>query len=97
MGVYVDECSGRFRSIKYVELLYEPIYSADEHVLIGYEVIGFLLGGNSYKIKDFIYDETATADLRLELQHFFVEEALKASLEQLKESRAYFYRVIRTC
>lgn len=74
-----------FDQLDALELLYEPIYSADEHVLIGYEVIGFLLGGNSYKIKDFIYDETATADLRFELQHFFVEEALKASLEQLKD------------
>ncbi|HWL25189.1 MAG TPA: EAL-associated domain-containing protein [Ureibacillus sp.] len=72
-----------------LELLYEPIYSADEHVLVGYEVIGFELEGKQNKLNKFIYDETVPADLRLEFQNYIVEESLKASLEQLKDVSLY--------
>ncbi len=68
-----------------LELLYEPIYSADEHVLVGYEVIGFMHEGKMYKTNDFIYDETAPTDLRLEIQQYIVEKSIKATLEQLKD------------
>lgn len=68
-----------------LEILYEPIYSADEHVLVGYEVIGFEDEGNSYNINDFIYNETESPELRKELQLSIVEKSIKASLEQLKE------------
>ncbi|KGR76864.1 EAL domain-containing protein [Ureibacillus manganicus] len=72
-----------------LEILYEPIYSADEHVLVGYEVIGFILEGNLYKAKDLIYDDTIPAELRIELQHYIVEESIKASKEQLKDLSLY--------
>ncbi len=68
-----------------LEVLYEPIYSADEHVLVGYEVIGFSAEEKTYSINDFIYDETSPVDMRLEIQHFIVEKSIKAFIDQLKD------------
>lgn len=68
-----------------LEILYEPIYSADEHVLAGYEVIGFSIEGETVEINELIYDESVPADLRLEIQQYIVEQSLRASFEQLKD------------
>lgn len=69
-----------------IEIEFEPIYSADEHVLVAYEVIGQIANeGNSYKIVDYTYDESIPADLRIEIEHYVVEKAIKLAADQLRE------------
>ncbi|BDH63367.1 diguanylate phosphodiesterase [Lysinibacillus sp. PLM2] len=69
-----------------IEIEFEPIYSADEHVLVAYEVIGQISNeGKNYKIVDYTYDETIPADLRIEIEHYVVEKAINLAADQLRE------------
>ncbi|RKJ52509.1 EAL domain-containing protein, partial [Butyricicoccus sp. 1XD8-22] len=69
-----------------IEIEFEPIYSADEHVLVAYEVIGQIANeGKSYKIVNYTYDESIPADLRIEIEHYVVEKAIKLATDQLRE------------
>lgn len=73
-----------------VEVLFEPIYSADEHIITAYEVIGTLTSeGKTIDITDFLYDETVPADIRTEVEQNFIKKALTLAKEELKESQLY--------
>lgn len=69
--------------IDQMEILYEPIYSADEHIVVGYEVIGQIHDEEqTYTVETFTYEEDVPIELRIEIEHLLLENAIaKASVE----------------
>ena len=62
-----------------IEILYEPIYSADGHRIIAYEVIGQVESENNViNIEKFTYEKDVPADIRAEIEHLFVRKSLQA-------------------
>ena len=48
-----------------IEVFYEPIYSADGHCVVGYEVLGHVeVDGKPVSLEQFIYDVEVPADIR---------------------------------
>lgn len=73
-----------------IEILFEPIFSADEHIIVAYEVIGeFLNDEQTFNIVDFTYDESVPADIRAEVELLVVQKAIEASLEELTNVNLY--------
>nr|WP_106781484.1 EAL-associated domain-containing protein [Lysinibacillus timonensis] len=69
-----------------IEILFEPIYSADEHVLVAYQVNGQLIVENKILyVTDITYDESIPADIRMEFEHTIIEKALNAAKGELNE------------
>lgn len=60
--------------LQQVEVRYEPVYSADAHLVEGYAVSGFLEGAN---IPAFLYDEEVPLEYRVELEQLIIERALQ--------------------
>ncbi|WP_339213570.1 EAL-associated domain-containing protein [Solibacillus sp. FSL W8-0372] len=62
-----------------IEILYEPIYSADGHRVIAYEVIGQVESENKIiNIEKFTYEKDVPADIRAEIELLFVRKTLQA-------------------
>ena len=60
---------------------YQPIFSADEHVVVAYEISGKLLSdGDWVALNTFPYDEEIPEEYRVEVQH----KILHTALSQLK-------------
>lgn len=73
-----------------IEILFEPIFSADEHVIVAYEVIGRITKDDQiFDIVKFTYDESVPADIRAEVELIMIKKALKLSKEALKETNLY--------
>ncbi len=73
-----------------IEILYEPIFSADEHEIVAYEVIGQLTNHNEkFNIVEFTYDETVPADIRSEVELLMIKKALQLSAKELQHTRIY--------
>lgn len=65
-----------------IEILYEPIYSADGHRVVAYEVIGQINGENDViDIEQFTYENEAPEDIRAEIQQLFVRKSLQSVAE----------------
>jgi len=73
-----------------IEILFEPIFSADEHVIVAYEVIGQILNEDQYfNIVEFTYDETVPADIRAEVELILIKKALTIAKDALQEANLY--------
>ncbi|MGG0655879.1 EAL-associated domain-containing protein [Rummeliibacillus pycnus] len=73
-----------------IELLFEPIFSADEHEIVAYQVIGQLMKDDqNFNIVEFTYDETVPADIRAEVELLMIKQALKISTDELQETNLY--------
>ncbi|MGN7477564.1 EAL-associated domain-containing protein [Solibacillus silvestris] len=61
-----------------IEILYEPIYSADGHRVVAYEVIGQVESEKSIiNIQQFTYEKDVPADIRAEIEQLFVRKSLQ--------------------
>lgn len=73
-----------------IEILFEPIFSADEHVIVAYEVIGQLNNDtHNFNIVEFTYDETVPADIRAEVEQILIKKAIELATGALKETNLY--------
>ena len=73
-----------------IEILFEPIFSADEHVIVAYEVIGQLNNDtHNFNIVEFTYDETVPADIRAEVEQILIKKAIELATDALKETNLY--------
>ncbi|WP_243881356.1 EAL-associated domain-containing protein [Rummeliibacillus suwonensis] len=73
-----------------IEILFEPIFSADEHVIVAYEVIGQLMKDDQhFNIVEFTYDETVPADIRAEVELIMIKKAIEISTDALQETNLY--------
>lgn len=73
-----------------IEILFEPIFSADEHVIVAYEVIGRLMKENrNFNIVEFTYDEAVPTDIRAEVEQIMIKKAIELATDALKETNLY--------
>lgn len=73
-----------------VEILFEPIYSADEHQIVAYEVIGQIKDGSeTVNIGQFTYSDQAPEEIRTEIEQLIVRKAIEATKHQLHEIDLY--------
>ena len=73
-----------------IEIYYEPIYSADEHEIIAYEIIGQIKDDNEYfKIEEFTYDKQVPIEIRIEIEHLLVKSAIERVKPQLQAVQLY--------
>lgn len=69
-----------------IKVLFEPIYSADSHVIVAYEVLGELqLGDHTIDIRKFTYDTSVPEDIRKEVEESLVEKAVNQVKDSLQE------------
>lgn len=75
-----------------MDILFEPIYSADEHVIVAYEVIGeYTNGEETLDVIDFTYDETIPAEIRAEVEHALVKKALELAHSEVLQNKINLY------
>ncbi len=69
-----------------IEVLYEPIYSADGHRVVAYEVIGQVSGENGViNIEQFTYEKDAPEEIRAEIELLFVRKSLQSVAEKISD------------
>lgn len=62
-----------------IEILFEPIYSADGHRVVAYEVIGQVEGeSGDINIEQFTYEKDVPAEIRAEIEQLFVRKSLQS-------------------
>lgn len=90
VGVFSMDVLAIIDKIENIEVLFEPIYSADEHIIIAYEALGQLTTNNeTINIVDFIYDESVPVYIRSEVEQSFIKQVLEVSKDQLEENRLF--------
>lgn len=73
-----------------MEIYYEPIYSADEHEIIAYEIIGQIKDENEYyKVETFTYDKQVPIEIRIEIEHVLVKSAIERVKSDLQAVQLY--------
>lgn len=73
-----------------IEILYEPIYSADGHRVVAYEVIGQVEGENGIvNIEQFTYEQDVPVEVRAEIEQLFVRKVLQAASHLIKDVGLY--------
>jgi EAL domain-containing protein (putative c-di-GMP-specific phosphodiesterase class I) len=73
-----------------IEIFYEPIYSADEHEIIAYEIIGQIQDENEYfKVEAFTYDKQVPIEIRIEIEHLLVKSAIEHVKSDLQAVQLY--------
>ena len=73
-----------------IEILYEPIYSADGHRVVAYEVIGQINGEKDIiNIEQFTYQNEAPEDIRAEIEQLLVRKSLQFASEIIQEVGLY--------
>lgn len=72
---------------------YQPIFSADEHKIIGYEVLGrYIENDNAYSLGDFFHDGDTPDEYRREVEDVILEKALDAFVTAKKEEMLFINR-----
>lgn len=73
-----------------LQILFEPIYSADEHRIVAYEVLtGEDEDGELIHFTQFIYDEDIPIEIRGEVEQLIARQAVQMILPHLKEVDLY--------
>lgn len=73
-----------------IEVYYEPIYSADSHIIVAYEVSGELTANEEkINIVDFTYDTTVPEEIRQDVERFLIEKAIKQVKDSLHDISLY--------
>jgi EAL domain-containing protein (putative c-di-GMP-specific phosphodiesterase class I) len=61
---------------------FQPIYSADEHLVIGYEIFGrYILDDEIISLGPFFLDDQIPDEYRLEVDNFLLRKALEKAIE----------------
>lgn len=77
-------------NIEHVKAYYQPIFSADEHIVVAYEVLGKLVNGEKLiNLNTFVYDEDIPVEYRLEVEHKILRSALSELSEKAKDYDIY--------
>ena len=77
-------------NIEHAKAYYQPIFSADEHIVVAYEVLGKLVNGEKLMdLNAFAYDEDIPVEYRLEVEHKILRLALSELTEKAKDYDIY--------
>lgn len=73
-----------------LQVVFEPIYSADEHVIVAYEAISIeFMNDEQFDIETFIYNEDIPQEIRLEIEQLFVKQAIEFAKDELHEIKLF--------
>jgi len=74
-----------------MEIYYEPIYSADEHEIIAYEILGQIKDEEDeyYKVETFTYDKQVPIEIRIEIEHLLMKNAIERVKSDLHAVQLY--------
>ncbi|WP_431027677.1 EAL-associated domain-containing protein [Lysinibacillus sp. LZ02] len=73
-----------------IEILYEPIYSADEHSIVAYEVIGRIVDKEKViDIEQFTYSDEVPEEIRAEVEQMVVRQAIESALHEIDQIDLY--------
>ena len=77
-------------NIEHVKAYYQPIFSADEHIVIAYEVLGKLVNKERLiNLNTFAYDDDIPVEYRLEVERKILRIALSELKEKTKDYDIY--------
>lgn len=72
---------------------YQPIFSADEQCIVGYEVLGRFQHGNEViSLGPFFHDETIPEEFRMEVDHTVTAKALEQFVSEQPSSLIFINR-----
>ena len=92
MGVLWMDVLDFLEKLDEMNILFEPIYSADEHVIVAYEVIGqYTSDGETFDVIDFTYDEAIPIEIRTEVEHALVKKAIEIAKEEVSQNHVRLY------
>lgn len=73
-----------------MEVFFEPIYSADEHSIVAYEVSGRIVEGETaIDIATFTYNEDVPAEIRAEVEQLVVRQAIEKIIGEIDHIDLY--------
>ncbi len=73
-----------------MEVFFEPIYSADEHSIVAYEVSGRIVEGETViDIATFTYNEDVPAEIRAEVEQLVVRQAIEKIIGEIEHIDLY--------
>lgn len=73
-----------------IKVYYEPIFSADSHSIVAYEVSGQIeIDNQTINLVDFTYDTTIPEDLRKEVELALIKKAITEVKDSLNEFSLY--------
>ncbi|WP_413363239.1 EAL-associated domain-containing protein [Lysinibacillus sp. 3P01SB] len=73
-----------------MEVFFEPIYSADEHSIVAYEVSGRIVEGEAaIDIATFTYNEDVPAEIRAEVEQLVVRQAIEKIIGEIEHIDLY--------
>lgn len=77
-------------NIEHIKAYYQPIFSADEHIVIAYEVLGKLVNKEQLlNLNTLAYDEDIPVEYRLEIERKILRLALSELSEKAKDYDIY--------
>ena len=77
-------------NIEHIKAYYQPIFSADEHIVIAYEVLGKLVNKEQLlNLNTLAYDEDIPVEYRLEIERKILRLALSELSEKTKDYDIY--------
>lgn len=73
-----------------IDILYEPIFSADQHIIVAYEAIPTISNANNtINIVDVTYDASIPAEFRQEIELAVVRKTIERASTILKDVKIY--------
>lgn len=73
-----------------IDILFEPIFSADQHSIVAYEVMSNIVNkGKAINVLDATYDESIPAEFRQEIEREVIKKAIKQASAILKDVNIY--------
>ena len=71
---------------------FQPVFSADEHVAIGYEILGrYVNDSGTIDVASFMQDEQIPEEYRIEVDQYLLELALSKISESCESFLFYIY------
>ncbi|MCZ8542084.1 EAL-associated domain-containing protein [Psychrobacillus psychrodurans] len=75
---------------EHIKAYYQPIFSADEHIVVAYEVLGKLINKEKLiNLNTLAYDEDIPVEYRVEIEHKILRLALSELMEKTKDYDIY--------
>lgn len=75
---------------EHIKAYYQPIFSADEHIVVAYEVLGkFINKEKLINLNTLAYDEDIPVEYRVEIEHKILRLALSELMEKTKDYDIY--------
>lgn len=76
--------------LEQLQVVFEAIYSADEHIIVAYEAVSAQFKNDeTFDLEQFIYNEEVPQEIRMEIEQLYVKQAIEFALPQLHEVELY--------